>query len=245
VEINEDTYAKITYPILRKLLKRPIIAVGLHWAFQSLFYMDSTERWFKLSLDLIFTLVLALTFSARVKGTLACLWGFLLAHTLNFLFNGQIWGVLKTYGYIAQPYTEFFQYVTQLSTRAAREPSIKRLIVYGSLARQDWSPTSDLDGRILRKPGFRNGVRSCWFLMKERSRALVSRFPLDLYVIDDISSLTRLRADEEGIELKDGPNPFISFEIMDDSFIRRCSPPKAFTMRTPREQALTKVRSFL
>lgn len=207
MRIKEKSYAKVTNPILCKLLKHPIVAVGLHWAFQSLFYMDPTERRFKLGMDLIVTLALGLILSARVKGTIAWLCGFLIAHTLNFLFNGQIWGVLKTYGYLEQSSAAFTSYIEQLRMRAAAEPSIERLIVYGSLARRDWSPTSDLDGRIVRKPGFRNGIRSCWFLMRERSRALVRRFPLDLYVVDNASSLSKLRADEDGIELKGDTNP--------------------------------------
>jgi predicted nucleotidyltransferase len=196
-----ESYAKVTKPLLRKLLKYPAIALGLHWVFQSLFYMDSTERRFKLSLDLLLTLAFAPALNLLLADGMAWVLGFLLAHTLNFLFNSQIWGVLKTYGYEQQPYAKFTQYLDQLGYRAAVEPSIDRLIVYGSLARQEWSPASDLDARILRKIGFLNGLRACWFLLKERSRALFNRFPLDLYVIDDINSLYKLRADEIGIVL--------------------------------------------
>jgi hypothetical protein len=202
-----ESYAKITNPILRMLLQRPIAGIGLHWAFQSLFYMDPTERWFKLSLDLILTLLIGLAVSAMVQSTLTWLSSFLLAHTLNFLFNGQLWGVLKTYGYVQKSYIEFTRYVEQLRRRAAGEPSIERLFACGSLARQEWSSASDLDARILRKQGFINGIRACWFLLKERSWALVNRFPLDLYVIDNITSLNRLRANEKGIELKEDTNP--------------------------------------
>ena len=202
-----ESYAKVTKPLLRKLLKHQAIALGLHWVFQSLYYMDSTERWFKLSLDLLLTLVFAQALNLLLADKLAWLLGFLLAHTLNFLFNGQIWGVLKTYGSVQQHYVQYTQYVERLGQRAAVEPSIDRLIIYGSLARQEWSPTSDLDARILRKAGFLNGMRACWFLLKERSRSLFNQFPLDLYVIDDMRSITRLREDGMGIALKDEPNP--------------------------------------
>jgi hypothetical protein len=190
------SYANMTNPFLRKLLKYPAIALGMHWVFQSLFYMDSTERWFKLSLDSLVTLAFATLLNLLFADNLAWVLGFLLAHTLNFLFNSQIWGVLKTYGYIRLSYVNFTQYVDQLGHRAAVEPSLDHLVICGSLARQEWLPTSDLDARILRKKGVLNGLRACWFLLKERSRALFNRFPLDMYVIDDISSLDKLRADE-------------------------------------------------
>jgi predicted nucleotidyltransferase len=205
-----ESYAKVTNPTLRKLLKHPAVALGLHWAFQSLFYMDTTERWFKLGMDLFLTLALGLALNRVIAGGLAWMLGFLLAHTLNFLFNGQLWGVLKTYGYVQLSYAEFIQYVEQVGRRAANEASIERLVVYGSLARKEWSPASDLDARILRRPGFMNGIRACWFLTKERSLALFHRFPLDLYVVDDIRSLASLRADEKGIELKDNANPVLN-----------------------------------
>jgi hypothetical protein len=49
-----------------------------------------------------------------------------------------------------------------------------------------------------------NGIRAAWFLLKERTRALFSKFPLDMYVLDSERSLRdrRLKADEQPVLLE-------------------------------------------
>lgn len=189
-------YAKFESRTLQQLLRSPFVAVAMHWAFQSMFYMDATERRFKLALDAILTCLFGALLAVRLPWPVAWSSAFLAAHTLNFLFNGQLWGALKHYGMISRSYEEFDGYVRRLAARARREPSIARLAVYGSLSRAQWSPSSDLDARILRRPGFMNGVRACWFVLCERSRAISARFPLDMYVVDSDVSLRKLAADE-------------------------------------------------
>jgi len=175
----------------------------MHWAFQSLFYMDATERWFKIGLDVLLTAGLGILLDRWLPWSIAWTIGFMIAHTLNFLFNGQLWGALKHYGSLHQTFEDFARYVDAFAQRAGREPSIASVLVYGSLSRQTWSPSSDLDARIVRQPGLLNGLRACWFLLQERSRALVQRFPLDVYVIDSPRALDKLRTDEEAISLHD------------------------------------------
>jgi predicted nucleotidyltransferase len=126
---------------------------------------------------------------------------FLVAHSTNFFFNGQLWGVLKCYDLVRWERPRFEAYVAGMAERARGEPAIQALIAYGSLARAEWNPASDLDARIIRAPGWLNGLRACLFLMGERTRALAARFPLDVYVIDSLDTLGRLRRDEIGIDL--------------------------------------------
>jgi len=203
---HQGDYAKLESPTIRLLLRSPLVAVVMHWTFQSLFYMDPTERWFKLTLDLVLTLLGGTVLSVWLRWQVVWLIAFMVAHTLNFLFNGQLWGVLKHYGMVSHTYEEFCGYVQDLGERTGREPSIWYTVIYGSLSRQQWSPSSDLDARIVRYPGFVNGVRVCWFLLRERSRALIARFPLDVYVLDSESALGKLCPDENAIRL-DGSMP--------------------------------------
>jgi hypothetical protein len=186
-------YGKFRSRWVGNVLKYPAAAVGLHWVVQSMFYMDPTERWFKIGLDILMTVVFVAIISLALPFVPTLFISFLIAHTLNFLFNGQLWGVLKQYGLVTTPFDEFCAYVEKMAARAEREPSISSFITYGSLSRSEWSPYSDLDARILRRPGFMNGVQACWFLLQERSRALLARFPIDVYVIDHSSSLKKLR----------------------------------------------------
>ena len=67
------------------------VALPSHWLFQGLFYMDATERLFKLGLDLLGTIVFAILLASFLPAPSALLFGFLAAHSLNFFFNGQLW----------------------------------------------------------------------------------------------------------------------------------------------------------
>jgi hypothetical protein len=194
-------YAKARSYWVHRLLQSPLVAVASHWTFQSLLYMDPTERWFKIGLDLVLTLVGALLLGSWLSGGKAWLSAFVLAHTLNFLFNGHLWGVLKHYGFVNLNADQFDRYIQSLRQRARKEPSIQSILVYGSLVGSGWSPSSDLDARILRHTGIINGIRSCWFLLRERSRALFARFPVDIYVVDSRRSLEKLRSGERAVDL--------------------------------------------
>ncbi len=190
-------YANASSP----LLAFPWIALVSHWVFQSLLYMDRTERFFKLMLDLLGTAAFSFFLHFWLGWPLACAAGFLCAHTLNFLFNGHFWGIFKHYGMIHSTPQQFALYVNQLAARARREPAIERFLVFGSFSRQQWQPHSDLDARILPQPGVGNAIRACWFVLTERTRALFGRFPLDIYVVENGISSARLDASEQGIDL--------------------------------------------
>lgn len=205
-------YAKFKSRAIRKLLEYPFVAVVMHWTFQSLLYMDPTERWFKLALDLVLAVPLGLGLSVWVHPIVAWWAAILVAHTMNFLFNGQLWGVLKHYGLVRHTPAGFDTYVQGFCQRAAHESAIQYVAVYGSLVRSEWSSTSDFDARIVRHPGLGNGLKSCWFLLVERSRALISRFPIDVYVLDSKDSLKKLRSDEKPL-LVAGPRADMLGEV--------------------------------
>jgi predicted nucleotidyltransferase len=189
-------YAHVSHPALRRALRSPATAVMAHWIFQGTLYMSTTERRFKLALDALLTILAAIPLSTWLRWEMAWLAAFLQAHTLNFLFNGHLWGVLKHYGAVRLRRSEYQTYLCLLSSRIGAEPSIQWAGVYGSLVRGDWSPTSDLDVRLVRKPGAANAMRACLFVLSERSRALVAKFPLDIYLLDDPGQLDAMRADE-------------------------------------------------
>lgn len=105
------------------------------------------------------------------------------------------------YGSTKYSYPQFNLYVAGIVRRAEPVSSIKCMVACGSLSRKEWTPTSDLDVRIVRFPGYVNGLRACWFLMEERTRAMIAKFLLDIYLIDDKSSLQKLNLQEQPIIL--------------------------------------------
>lgn len=204
---NNKAYGNIKGGILRWLAQQPLLAVLSHWAFQSLFYMGWTERAYKISIDILLTIIAYSGLQWFLPWQIALITGFVLAHTVNFLFNGQLWAALKCFGLVKMSNKSFFAYVQSLVERARREPSIRSLIVYGSLARGEKTDTSDLDARLLRQAGFMNALRACTFLLLERSRALFAHFPLDMYLVDNPKALKKLRSDEQGKDLLADPLP--------------------------------------
>ncbi|MDQ4077548.1 MAG: hypothetical protein M3220_15045 [Chloroflexota bacterium] len=193
------TYGKVKFETLQRLLRHPLAALASHWVFQGLLYMDTTERRFKIALDALLTLVGVKLMENRLPQALSVPVAFLSAHTLNFLLNGQLWGVLKHYGFVNQSYDTFDRYAQELEAGLKREPSMAYAAMYGSLSRTGWTPASDLDLRLVRRPGYRNAFRACFFVLRERARALFRRFPLDIYVFDNFSALKRMRNDEPPI----------------------------------------------
>jgi predicted nucleotidyltransferase len=160
--------------------------------FQGMLNMDRSERCFKLGLDLLALTLLTPVFHLRLSGPKAIGLGLLAAHSLNFFCNGQIYAVLKTFGYVQRTQESYQCEVARLSNRIEQQPDILFAAAYGSLARGQWSPTSDLDVRLVRAPGLPSALRVCWFALRERARAFWRRFPLDLYVLDSYASLDKL-----------------------------------------------------
>ena len=184
--------------ILRPFLSCPAVALGVHWVFQGMVHMDRTELLFKIGVEV--TLIgLALPLFVLAGGfpfAWSAVIAFLVAHTLNFLFNGQVWVVLKHFGMVRHNWAEFQDYLCQLAGRIRAEHSLEYAATYGSLVRGEWHPTSDLDVRLVRRPGMVSGLRTCWFVLRERTRAFVSRFPLDMFVLDGPERLVEMRDDE-------------------------------------------------
>lgn len=195
------TYAKVKNQALQNVMKQPVFAIVSHWLFQSLFYMDATERWLKIGLDVVLSILIGSLLSMAYSSAWVWPAALMFAHTLNFLLNGQLWGVLKHYGFIKTHKVDFQRYVLGFKQRALAESSINQVLVYGSLARGQWKEQSDFDARIVRKPGFRNGISAAVFLLRERSRALFYIFPLDVYVLDGLSSVYRQKLAEDGKDL--------------------------------------------
>jgi thymidylate kinase/predicted nucleotidyltransferase len=191
-----SVYAKVKSPWMQRLVHRKEGALAVHWLFQGLLYMDPTERRIKLGIDLLLSLLFGSLLKRRLRIVPAFGLGLIAAHTLNFIFNGQIFGVLKHFGGVRHTWDEFNGEVERMRRKAAEEPDIVYAAAFGSLARSEWSPTSDLDVRLVRAPGLRSALRVGWFAIRERARANFIRFPLDLYVLDRYESLERMSEKE-------------------------------------------------
>jgi hypothetical protein len=196
-------YAVSNSPLFVPLLRRRSIALMTHWTFQCLLYMDRSERLFKLGFEVLLTIAIAVPLQLALTPALAWISAVLIGHTLNFIFNGQFWVVLKHFGHVRHTASQFQRELHRLQDEIRGEPSIVYAAAYGSIARGELKETSDLDVRLVRAPGVGNGLRSCWFAARQRTRAFWTRFPLDVYVLDGYASLAKLAEKDSPVVLRD------------------------------------------
>lgn len=169
------------------IIKFPILTLS-SWFFQGILIMDTTERYFKIFLDFVLFLLLLIILSS-MKYPLCILIAFIIAHSLNWIFNGQIFVLLKNLRLIKTDKKIFVEYLEKFKKRVKKEDSILIAASLGSISRGELKETSDIDIRIVRKNGVVNGIRACVFVLSERTRSFLNGFPLDIYVLDDIKEL--------------------------------------------------------
>lgn len=168
-------------------IKIPILTLS-SWLFQGILFMDATERIFKISIDLLIFVPIYLILS-HYNIVLGVVFALLLAHTLNWIFNGQIFVLLKNLNLTRTEKNSFTNYIIYIKKLAQDETSIVAVGVSGSITSEELKETSDLDVRIIRRKGILNGFRSCFFVLIQRSKAFFKRFPLDIYVFDSYKKL--------------------------------------------------------
>jgi len=184
---------------LKKFFRFLPVGILSHWLFQSILYMDNTERLLRLLLELILCAFIFLTmnlFDLKVNFFVLIL----ISHTLMFLINGQIFVVLKNASISMHGRDQKINYTINLLDKAKRVRAIKSIYICGSMVRGQFNDGSDIDIRVLRHPGLINAICSFIFVFKERFLANVNFIPLDIYIIDSVNHLSKLRKDEKAKE---------------------------------------------
>ena len=175
---------------------RGVVLTISNWVFQGLLYMDRTERSFKIALDVIGITTGTVILHFWQISLTSLLLVFCITHTLNWLFNCQLFALLKNLGLKTTHREEFTAIIDRMVQEARKEHGIERILMYGSSARGTATEKSDIDLRIVRYPGARNAIRSCQFALKFRVIAVLSKIPLDLYVFDGLESLRKMDPNE-------------------------------------------------
>ena len=190
------------HKILKRILQYPFGGLVSHWVFQSIFKMDHSERLFKIGLELFLTVTIFAASRLAIDWPMAIVVSFLVSHTINFIFNAQFWVVLKHYGLVSTTYEDYELYRNNLSIRLNKQKSILYGAVHGSRVTGKWRQSSDLDILLVRKKGPFNALKACLFVLRERSYAFFTRFPLDIYVVDSYEPL---------IQIEKFQTPFVIF----------------------------------
>ena len=179
-----------------------------NWLHQAITYMDRGERTVRLLMESAEILVLwaALEKTAAFSGYNSyalLLVAALIAHTLNWVFNGNFWALylFAVPGARNPGEQKTVAYLNNMAARLMKHPSISGLAIFGSVTRGKWHNCSDIDIRIIRKPGILNLVAASLVSVKERIRAFFSKQPLDLFLADDTGFLRKMRSDETPVFL--------------------------------------------
>lgn len=192
------------FPFLMRLL----LLTFSSWLFQGILYMDTTERNFKCFIDFIIFLPLFFIFNRFLPILSSIVIAIMIAHTFNWVINGQIYVLLKNLNLLETSTESFIGYMSYIK-KVENEDSIVAAAAFGSLSRENLRNTSDLDVRIIRKQGIMNGISACFFVLKERTRSFFNGFPLDIYVLDSCDVLYKHINDEKPIVIYD---PYKVFE---------------------------------
>ena len=187
--------------------KPRLLNLFCNWVHQAFFYLDRVEQIGRILLEGSATLLLATTFAVvtdrQIFDLLTLAVCFLIIHTFNWVFNGNLWAcILFAFPKLRNPgETVTCQYLNDMAERLKNNPSISGLLIFGSLSRGKWHDRSDIDLRILRKPGFCNALCALSVQMRERLIAFFAKQPLDMYLADNVDFLMNMRKDEPPIFL--------------------------------------------
>jgi predicted nucleotidyltransferase len=107
-------------------------------------------------------------------------------------------------------------YIKNLKERSKENQAILCIAVFGSLSRGKFHQHSDLDIRIIRKNGFKNGIMATAFIIKERMIAQKQSIPLEVLLGDSISFLKKMRKDEPPVIIYD---PFDKIKLNYNNYL--------------------------
>lgn len=184
---------KLQGTFLDELMKYGIMIIISAWIFQGMLYMNWRELTLKIIIDLILVVILSMILPIWLA--------FLIAHTLNYMFNGQCIAVYNHMGGKGKA-MDFLIGIEKMKNRIEAVPYIDSAIAYGSLSRGCYKPTSDIDIRIAPINGELNWWRTCIWAVKERIIAFLNGFPLDMYVFTVEHTTKVMKTDEKPIVIK-------------------------------------------
>ena len=197
-------YAKVQSNCLRMLLESKVGVLLSNWCFQGMLYMEPAEVFFKVLLECFFWgLAAAILSRTGLRPVIVWCLALIIAHTANWLFNGHLFVLGRYLGFTHTRPEKFIAYPLGIKARLETKKSVAAAAMFGSLSRDNFSTTSDLDMRIIYRRGVANSLVACFWGFMERFRALLNSFPLDVYVIRKTRSIKKLRPDEPPVVLFD------------------------------------------
>jgi predicted nucleotidyltransferase len=200
-------YSHIKSPLLRHFIKNKYVMLASNWVFQGFLMKTWGERSFQIMADLVFALPAFILLSFLLRQVPAAILAVIIAHTLTWTFNGNLWSLPKFAG-ATYDTARNIKFMVNLEKRGRNTfGSVAAIAAFGSLSRGEFSRASDIDIRVIRNPGILNWVKANTFSLYLRSIAFIKKIPLDLFVLDNVNQIGyQMRLDEPPIVIYDPTN---------------------------------------
>jgi hypothetical protein len=196
--------------VLYLLLQNKFAIIFINWLFQGIFGMSRIDFFGKIAFE-IFSFSILILLKNKITFTNVIL-SLLIAHTLNWLFNTHFWVLGRFIGITKTQTHGFYQYLEELQKRITVISGLSGVIVIGGASRGgEIRETSDLDIFFIAKPNLLSKFKALAFTIKERMTAVVFKFPLDLYLYENIAEMSKHRKDEVPFVLYDPQNMVKTF----------------------------------
>ena len=168
-----------------------------NWVFQGILRADKTEQIYKIGFTLFFSSLFYFLFDSYLDSKFDLLISFISGHTLNWIINGSFYVIFVHRLLITKlSKKDLFNYLSLLKSRLENADWVLYSASFGSICNGKLKDSSDLDVSIVRKPGFKNAIKSIWFALREKKTADLRRIPLEIYISDTPeNSVNRFKAE--------------------------------------------------
>jgi len=181
-----------------------------NWCFQGIPNADKTEKIYKILFSVICILI---TFSlffffSNIKLLQIIILSFIIGHTLNWIINGNFFILFIHRLLIFKTNKDsLFNYLYSLEKKLHSNQWILYTASFGSICRGDLKDSSDIDISVVRKPGFKNALKSILFALKEKKAADFNGIPLEIYISDSPqNSIKKFGAEKNPVVIYDPEN---------------------------------------
>ncbi len=167
-----------------------IILRLINWLFQGMLFASRTEKFIKIMIDLILTLIFTVIIISLSSFSIisSMIIAFILAHSFNWIFATNIWSVrIKNSNKTNSDGNDLMVFLLAFQKSLRKLKSIHGAAIFGSMSTRKFSGSSDVDIKVFRKAGISNLIRSYLFLFLIRTKANFSMHPIDIYVEDSMS----------------------------------------------------------
>lgn len=157
-----------------------------NWFFQGILHADQTEKIYRIFFSCLFSFLMYLIlFPFFHELTILLIVSFFLGHTINWLVNENIFSII-IHRLLLKKITkeDFFKYIQLFQKRINNKKCILYSAAFGSMARGELKPTSDIDISIVRKPGILNAINSLFIILYEKKIADFYGIPLEIFLSD-------------------------------------------------------------